>query len=64
VPRLEGKVQLEVRLARAGGKPTAGLRVQARLLASNASPYTLDDPESVKTMLRAARGVTPPRRRG
>lgn len=55
VPKLKGRVQLEVRLARAGGKSTAGLRVQARLLAGNESPYTLDDPESVKAMLRAVR---------
>lgn len=54
VPVLEGKVQLEVRLGKAG-KPTAGMRVQARLLARNTSPYTLDDPESIKKMLRAAR---------
>lgn len=60
VPKLEGKVQLEVRLARAGGKPTAGLRVQARLLARNASPYTLDDPESVAQLVAATR--QPPRR--
>lgn len=56
VPKLEGKVQLEVRLARAGGKPTAGLRVQARLLARNASPFSLDDPESITAMLKAASG--------
>lgn len=54
VPVLSGKVQLEVRLGKAG-KPTAGMRVQARLLASNASPYTLDDPESIRSMLRAAK---------
>ena len=50
VPVLTGKVQLEVRLAKAG-KPTAGLRVQTRLLSSGVSPYTLDDPESIARML-------------
>lgn len=50
VPVLNGKVQLEVRVAKSGN-PTAGLRVQARLLAKNTSPFTLDDPESIKKML-------------
>ena len=51
VPVLTGKVQLEVRLAKAG-KPTAGMRVQARLLTSGTSPYTLDDPNSIAMMLK------------
>ena len=51
VPVLDGKVQLEVRVAK-GGSGGAGIRVQARLLAKNSSPYTLDDPTSVKLMLR------------
>jgi len=50
VPVLTGKVQLEVRLAKAG-KPTAGMRVQARLMTGAMSPFTLDDPESVRQML-------------
>ena len=50
LPILNGKVQLEVRIAK-GGPPAAGLRVQARLLTKSTSPYTLDDPESVKAML-------------
>ncbi len=36
-------------------EPTAGMRVQARLLARNASPFTLDDEASIRAMLRAAR---------
>jgi hypothetical protein len=54
VPKLEGKVVMEVRVAKAGDMgdvSKAGLRVQARLSARNASPYTLDDPDSVKQML-------------
>lgn len=51
VPVIDGRVQLEVRLAKAG-KPSAGLRVQARLLTNVSSPYTLDDPASVKKMLK------------
>jgi len=50
VPPLTGKVQLEVRLAKAG-KPSAGVRVQARLVTNGKSPYTLDDSESIKKML-------------
>jgi hypothetical protein len=61
VPILTGKVQLEVRLAKAG-KPTAGLRVQARLLSNGTSPYTLDDPASIVAMLKVA-GVSSANRR-
>ncbi len=52
VPVLTGKVQLEVRLAKAG-KPTAGMRVQARLLSNGASLYSLDDAASIESMLKA-----------
>lgn len=51
VPVLTGQVQLEVRLAKAG-KPSAGIRVQARLNAKAQSPYTLDDPQSIEAMLK------------
>ena len=54
VPILDGRVQLEVRVAKSGdtGKVSkAGLRAQARLLTSNSSPYSLDDPDSVKRLL-------------
>ena len=57
VPKLTGSVLLEIRAARAGsgGHPTAGagLRVQPRLKITGKSPYTLDDPESIKAMLDA-----------
>lgn len=59
VPTLNGKVKLELRLAKSGdmGRSStgsaAGLRVQARLYTKNKSPYTLDDPESIKKMLAA-----------
>jgi hypothetical protein len=56
VPVLMGRAQLEVRLGKAG-KPTASLRVQSRLLTVNASPYTLDDPDSIRDMLKARRRV-------
>lgn len=55
VPKLSGKVVLEVRAARAGsgGRPTAsaGIRVQPRLKIDSDSPYTLDEPESIKQLL-------------
>jgi hypothetical protein len=55
VPRLNGSVVLEVRAARAGsgGRPTAsaGIRVQPRLKIEANSPYSLDDPQSIKELL-------------
>lgn len=52
-------MQLEVRLAKSGdmgnGASKAGMRVQARLLAKNTSPYTLDDPDSIERMLADTR---------
>lgn len=57
IPKLSGSVVLEVRAARAGsgGRPTssAGIRVQPRLKISEKSPYTLDDPESIRNLLNA-----------
>lgn len=62
VPGLRGKVRLELRAAKAGdaGRATskAGLRVQARLAAAGTSPYTLDDPNSVKEMLATMTGTS------
>lgn len=55
VPSVQGSVQLELRIAKSGDSGNvskAGLRVQARCQTTNTSPYTLDDPESVKRMLR------------
>lgn len=57
VPVLQGRVQVEVRLAKSGdmgGTSKAGMRAQARLLTSNSSPYSLDDPESVKRLVKDA----------
>jgi hypothetical protein len=55
VPKLSGEVVLEVRAGKggSGGKDTAGagLRVQPRLKISGSSPYTLDDPKSIKLLL-------------
>lgn len=56
VPVLQGRVKLEVRVVKSKGDETtpgaASMRVQARLLANNSSPYTLDDPASVEQMLK------------
>lgn len=57
VPPLEGRVQLELRMAKSGdsgrASSKAGLRAQARLLTSNQSPYNLDDPDSVRALIKA-----------
>ena len=58
VPKLEGKVRVEVLLALAGvtwgeDQRAAGMRAWARLKISNQSPYTLDDPQSIEAMLKA-----------
>lgn len=68
VPVLSGKVSLEVRVAKSGDTGNvskAGMRVQARLIASASSPYTLDDPESVKKLIsdREGQSKAPTRRR-
>lgn len=60
VPVLNGRVKLELRLAKAGERAgvstaAAGLRVQARLYARNSSPYTLEDPDSIKQMMTKKR---------
>ncbi len=56
VPQLSGRTILEFRAARSGshGTPTGAsgqFRVQARLKPEGHSPYTLDDPESVRQLL-------------
>jgi len=59
VPKLTGQVVLEVRAGKggSGGKETsnAGLRVQPRLKISKSSPYTLDDPASIREMLASTK---------
>lgn len=59
VPKLDGEIQIEIRLAYAGGggkfpdgteNRTAGLRFQGRLRTKNTSPYTLDNSKSIKAM--------------
>lgn len=61
VPRLTGAVKLELRAAKAGdagrSSSKAGLRVQARLATVGSSPFTLDDPESVKALVARAQRV-------
>lgn len=57
VPILNGKVSIELRVAKSGDQgesSKAGLRAQARLVAKNSSPYSLDDPDSIKKMLKAS----------
>jgi hypothetical protein len=59
VPQLSGHMQLEFRPGPAGSKLNAAgekrkqvsLRVQARLKVSAVSPYTLDQPDSVKELI-------------
>lgn len=64
IPALSGDISIEVRASRGGstlrksdGREVGGgnIRVQARLKTRGQSPYTLDDPESIKQMLRARR---------
>lgn len=59
VPPLKGSIRVEMRLAYAGGKlsfpdgteaRSAGLRLQARLLANGKSDYSLDNAASIKKM--------------
>lgn len=64
VPKLEGNVMIEIRSARSGSRVLAsgvrvvgaGIRVQGRLKAKNSSPFTLDDPNSIREMLATAKG--------
>lgn len=59
VPKLEGDINIELRPGRSGSKTKkdgtkvvgAGIRVQGRLKFKGTSPYTLDDPESIRKML-------------
>ena len=60
VPRLQGSIQIELRLAYAGGgskfldgteNRSAGLRFQGRLKAKNKSPYTIDTVEGIYKLL-------------
>lgn len=56
VPPLSGKVKLEIRAAKSGDVgelSKAGIRVQARLISLAKSPYTLDDPASIKKMFQS-----------
>ena len=55
IPELSGKINIELRAGRSGskkGKVSAGLRAQGRLQFKGTSPYTLDDPASIKEMLK------------
>ena len=59
VPKLEGKIRIEIRSGRSGSKKRkdgvcvvgGGIRIQARLMTKNVSPYTFDDPESIGEMI-------------
>lgn len=61
IPKLEGDINIEIRSARSGSKTLAcgervvggGLRVQARLKTKAVSPYTADDPKSLREMIKA-----------
>jgi hypothetical protein len=59
IPQLDGEIDIELRPGRSGTKTRrdgtfvvgAGIRVQGRLKFNGSSPYTLDDPESIKQMM-------------
>lgn len=59
IPRLDGEVDIELRAARSGSRRNkvgvkvvgGGIRVQARLKFKGTSPFTLDDPASIREML-------------
>lgn len=61
VPKLDGKIAVEIRTGRDGGRRLssgikvlgAGLRAQGKLRTKNKSPYTLDDPKSIREMITA-----------
>ena len=60
IPKLDGEIDIELRAGRSGSKVNAqgvamvggSLRAQGRLKFKGASPYTLDDPESIKGLLK------------
>tara|TARA_A200000159_G_scaffold86781_1_gene80355 strand:- start:58 stop:774 length:717 start_codon:yes stop_codon:yes gene_type:complete len=59
IPQLEGEIDIELRAGRSGSKVNAngiamvggGLRAQGRLKFKGESPYSLDDPRSIKQMV-------------
>jgi hypothetical protein len=61
IPKLEGEIDIELRAGRSGSKVNAqgvamvggGLRAQGRLKFHGRSPYSLDDPQSIKNVLSA-----------
>jgi hypothetical protein len=63
VPKLEGEINLEIRAGRSGSRTRAdgtvvvggGIRIQGRLQFKGNSDYTLDDPESVKELLKSVK---------
>jgi len=64
VPPLAGEIVIELRSARSGSKPLSngllvvagGIRVQGRLKATGVSPFTIDDVESIRSMLATLKG--------
>jgi hypothetical protein len=61
IPQLDGEINIELRPGRSGSKTRKdgtkvvgfGLRVQGRLRFKGKSPFTLDDPESIREMIEA-----------
>jgi len=61
IPQLDGEINIELRPGRSGSKTRkdgtkvvgGGLRVQGRLRFKGKSPFTLDDPESIREMMEA-----------
>jgi hypothetical protein len=71
IPELEGEFNIECRIGYAGGKikvpqderlsaRPAGFRIQGRLITSNKSPYTLDNPEHIKLLFGTPPESVPP----
>jgi hypothetical protein len=59
IPKLVGEVLVEIRSARSGSRRLSsgvrvvgtGIRVQGRLKTKNSSPYTLDNPDSIRALI-------------
>ena len=65
IPQLDGAIDIELRPGRSGSRTNkdgvevcgGGIRVQGRLKFKGESPYTLDDPDSIREMLEQRQSV-------
>ena len=63
IPKLEGEIDIELRAGRSGSKNGmvgGSLRAQGRLKFKGKSPYTLDDPESIKKLIKETKEISWP----